>query len=376
MLTNSQKEHLTYTAIGQVVTIIALSVWWYSYILPWLATITKAEAAANSSIEKFQKTESYWLAFDPITEIIKPRTEYAELLKIMYSDPDGTRTAIAKGDKAIKYMEWLKIAISESSKDKEILSQQKQILNSIIPTLSPISGNIEEDNIDLKWYIKFVEWKILKQFNFESNIALWLDSIVWWKNTDGVPENIGSIELQITFKWTNNDIIKFVDYINNSWNPKLLTDAGTDQKNKLSLDKIPAVMSNPLIVITSFSLENAITAINGDEENSWRATIKLYVRWISKDDVSYLRENIKVREEDLSKKLTDSISECKNKWALCGDTGRRLDKFSRKLQEYKIWTSTIETMPSGGTNGISALAQKAKVLKSLENELIEITTEK
>lgn len=377
MLTNSQKEHLTYTAIGQVVTIIALSVWWYSYILPWLDKISVATAGANTSIEKFQKTESDWLGFDQITEIIKPpRTEYAELLKIMYSDSEGTRTAIAKGDKALKYMEWLKIAISDSSKDKEILSQQKQILNSIIPTLSPISGNIEEDNIDLKWYIKFVEWKILKQFNFESNIALWLDSIVWWKNSDGIPENIGSIELQISFKWTNNDIIKFVDYINNSGNPKLLTEAGTDEKGKLSLNKIPAVMSNPLIVITSFSLENAITWINGDEENSGRATIKLYVRWISKDDVSYLRENIKVREEDLSKKLTNSISECKSKLSLCGDTWKRLDKFSRKLQEYKLWTSSMEAAPSTGANGISALAQKAKVLKSLENELVEITSEK
>ncbi len=376
MLTNSQKEHLTYTAIGQVVTIIALSVWWYSYILPWIDKITAAEKTANASIEKFQKTESDWLGFDQITEIIKPRTEYAELSKIMYSDPDGTRAAIAKGDQTVKYMEWLKKAIAESSKDKEILSQQKQILNSIIPTLSPISWNIEEENIDLKGYIKFVEWKILKQFNFESNIALGLDSIVWWKNTDGVPENIGSIELQITFKWTNNDIIKFVDYINNSWNPELLTDSGTNQKNKLSLDKIPAVMSNPLIVITSFSLENAITGINGDDENAGRATIKLYVRWISKDDINYLRENIKVREEDLSKKLTDSMSECKNKWALCGDTWKRLDKFSRKFQEYKLWTNSMESIPSAGSNGITALAQKAKVLKSLENELVEITSEK
>ncbi len=376
MLTNSQKEHLTYTAIGQVVTIIALSVWWYSYILPWIDKITAAEKTANASIEKFQKTESDWLGFDQITEIIKPRTEYAELSKIMYSDPDGTRAAIAKGDQTVKYMEWLKKAIAESSKDKEILSQQKQILNSIIPTLSPISWNIEEENIDLKGYIKFVEWKILKQFNFESNIALGLDSIVWWRNTDGVPENIGSIELQITFKWTNNDIIKFVDYINNSWNPELLTDSGTNQKNKLSLDKIPAVMSNPLIVITSFSLENAITGINGDDENAGRATIKLYVRWISKDDINYLRENIKVREEDLSKKLTDSMSECKNKWALCGDTWKRLDKFSRKFQEYKLWTNSMESIPSAGSNGITALAQKAKVLKSLENELVEITSEK
>jgi len=47
-------------------------------------------------------------------------------------------------------MDWLKKTILNSSADRDLLSQQKEILNSIIPTLSPISGNIEEENIDLK----------------------------------------------------------------------------------------------------------------------------------------------------------------------------------------------------------------------------------
>ena len=376
MLTNSQKEHLTYTAIGQVVIIVVVSLWGYTYILPWLDKIDTAGATANSSIEKYQHTESDGLGFDQITELIRPKTEYAELLKIMNTDLEGTRAAIAKGDKNLKYMEWLKIAIADSSKDKEILSQQKQILNSIIPTLSPISWNIEEESLDLKGYIKFVEWKILKQFNFESNITLGLDSIVWWTSADGVPENIGSIELQIGFKWTNDDIIKFVDYVNNSWNPELLTEVGSGQNSKLAADQVPAIMSNPLIVITSFSLESAITSDNREDQNSWRATIRLYVRGISKDDASYLRENIRVREEELSKKIVESISECKNKWPLCGDTSKRLETFARKFQEYKIGTSATESTPAGGINGISALAQKARVLKSLEIELVAIITEK
>lgn len=376
MLTNSQKEHLTYTAIWQIAALIALFIWGYSYILPGIDTIDLALVWANTSIEKYSTTETSWLSYDEIVSLAGSHPEYAELLKIMKSDIDGTRAAITKWVPSLKYIDWLKVAINNSTTDRDILSQQKQILNSIIPTLSPISGNIEEESIDLKWYIRFIESKIFKQFKFDGNMALGLDAVVPWTSADGVPENIGSIELQVSFKWTNKDIIDFIDFINTTGNPELLMNIGTGQNEKLPVDKVPTIMSNPLIIATSFSLENSIDAKKPDDANTWRATIRLYVRWIGKDDITYLRENIRIRDEDLWKKIAASIEGCKNKWALCGDTGKRLSDFSRKYQEYKLSTSSSIVVANASTGQITSLAQKAKVLKTLEAEYLEIITER
>lgn len=377
MLTNSQKEHLTYTLIGQVITFIVLWIWSYSYIFPGLWKIDIAVAWANTSVEKYGKTDESWLSFEDITSIIKQRTEYAELLKIMNSDLDNSRNAIVKPAWQEKYWDWLKSAIRDSSKDKAILSQQKKILNSIIPTLSPISGNIEEENIDLKWYIRFIETTILKRFNIDSTMILSLQDAHPWNSTDGIPENIGSFEIQLSFKAKNKDITSFVHFINESGNPYLLTDSGITMNTLLPTEKIPGLMSNPLITLTSFNLESALDPSKSDDDNAGRASLRIYIRWISKDDISYLKENVRNREQELWNNLAKAIVECKGKWPLCWETAKRLAVFFRKYQEYKIWSSYSDSWGAlGGNNQISIIAQKAKVLKSLEWEFIEIVSEK
>jgi hypothetical protein len=45
----------------------------------------------------------------------------------------------------------------KSGDDKNKLIQAKQKLNSILPTLSPISNNFDEENITLKEYVKYIE---------------------------------------------------------------------------------------------------------------------------------------------------------------------------------------------------------------------------
>lgn len=86
MLTNSQKEHLTYTAIGQVVTLIALGIWGMTYVIPGFSKIDTALSDANAAVESYTNTETNGLTFDEMVSLIGSRTEYGELLKIMNSD--------------------------------------------------------------------------------------------------------------------------------------------------------------------------------------------------------------------------------------------------------------------------------------------------
>lgn len=94
-----------------------------------------------------------------------------ELVKIIQAAPKETESAIRKvgsGD----YIVWLRSAIGNSEEDRRKLIQAKQKLNSILPTLSPIGSSIDEENITLKEYIRFIEGSILKAFDISSNIPL------------------------------------------------------------------------------------------------------------------------------------------------------------------------------------------------------------
>lgn len=86
MLTTAQKEHLTYTAVGQTLTLFVMCLIGYLYILPGIDTINTAVSTANTSIETYKKTEKDGLSFSELMGTIGARTEYAELKKIISAD--------------------------------------------------------------------------------------------------------------------------------------------------------------------------------------------------------------------------------------------------------------------------------------------------
>jgi hypothetical protein len=49
----------------------------------------------------------------------------------------------------------------------------------------------------------------------------------------------------------------------------------------------------------AFSLQDPLDLKNPDKINNWRVTIRFYVRGSSMDDVTYLRENLKTRKDEL-----------------------------------------------------------------------------
>lgn len=305
------------------------------------------------------------MSITELEEVLGKKPERAELIKIIKADPDGTKKAITKdGDGS--YATWLDKSIINTEEDKKILDQEKKKLNSIIPTLSPISGNIAEKNLTLKDYIKFIETSIFKRFNFESNMVLGLQGITFGNKELGMPESIGTFLFQIDFKGKNSDIANFIDYINKSGDPSLLTNTG-----KLREDQIPDMMSNPLLTIQNFSLQNSIDPNKPNDQNSGRATIRFYVRGVSKDDITYLKENIRSRNEALGKLVSESVTTCKQNGSLC-TYSKDLNAFQEKYNQFNLANTNARYSNSQGVDEIYVLDQKITTLKNLEDELKSI----
>lgn len=368
MLSNSQKEHLTYTAIWQIFTLIVLWIFSYQYILPGIESLSSQKTRAQSAVNSYNSTLTNGIEYANVAKLLEGKSERAELIKVIQSDPKAAEEIIKKPIGVEKnYLDWLKWEIGSSEKEKEILKLEKAKLNSIIPTMSPLSNNIEEDNLTLRLYVRFIESSMLKRFNFDTNIVIGMQWISFGSRGTGIPENVGMFDFRLDFKWTNANIIKFIDYINTAGKPDILSYTGTTLAN----DKSLAVLSNPLITMESFSLQEKLDKNNPNKENTGRASLKFYVRWVSKDDLTYLKENLKTRQAKLVANIDDNVKQCEKDTILCASYNKKLLMFQVKYREYERSFNAIK-IPLTWSDEIYALSQSINTLKSLEKELESI----
>lgn len=157
-----------------------------------------------------------------------------------------------------------------------------------------------------------------------------------------MPANVGMFEFRLDFDGNNGDIIDFIKYINKSGDPKILVDEGTGSTNLLT-EKAPPIMDNPLITVSSFSIQNALDPNNRTGQNSGRISINFYMRGGSKDDISYLKENIKARRTTLERNIANALKECKNNTILCANYTKRLDAFAQKYTEFSRSADAVQS---------------------------------
>ncbi len=362
MISTSQREHLTYTLIWQVLTLFAVGIIFWQYIIPWFMETNAMLKRAEEAIGNYQEAQSKGYSYEKIAGILTEMGNKEELIKIMQATPNETRGALQK-EWQWEYVSWLRNAINASEEDKKKLIQAKKKINSILPTLSPISANIDEDNINLKQYIKFIEWNVINKFNLWSNISLGIQALTFWIPGSKMPNNIGTFDLRLDFKTSNEKIQGFINFVKESWNTDILTKSGI-----LTEDQIPNIMSNPLITMEAFSLQDSLDIKNNPQkENTWRATIRFYLRGGSKDDVNYLRESLKARKDDLGKRIENAVKECRNNDVLCSQLARLTD-FQKKFTEFIRWVWGEWKKNGIWINDIYNLSQQVTSLRALETE--------
>ncbi len=358
MISTSQKEHLTYTLILQVAILLWLAIVTWSYIVPGISKIGVSQAAAEESISLYNKTREDGMTFEDLGKKLTTMKWKEELLKIIKSAPTDTRTVIKKNVKW-EYTGWLNSVIANSDEDKKKLSQAKQKINSILPTMSPISNSVDEEYITLKQYIRFIESEFLSTFDIQSNIVLGIQGVNYKAGS-----NVGTFDLRLDFKASNANIQKLITYVNESGNPEILNFSGV-----LTEDKIPAILSNPLMTIETLSLENVLDSNRPDAINNGRATIRFYVRGSSKDDVTFLKGAILSRQETLTTEIKTAKEECAKQGQLCTEWAK-LQAFENKFNEF---TRSLTQTKGVETADMTILGQTATSLRTLDDEFRTIT---
>ncbi len=234
--------------------------------------------------------------------------------------------------------------------------------------MSPISGSIDEENITLKEYILFIEREILKRFELDSNMSLGIQGLTYGNAWNGIPTGIGTFDLVLNFKSSNERVKELIDFVNLSGNTEILTQSGI-----LDSQDIPEIMSNPLITMEAFSLQDPLDLKNPDKINNWRVTIRFYVRGSSMDDVTYLRENLKTRKDELLANINSAVSGCQQNEVLCSQL-EALQEFQKKYNEFLRGVSETDTW-GGSINDIYSLSQQVNALRTFETEFESFNTQ-
>ena len=367
MSVKNQREQLMHTAVGQVTTIIFVALWTWFYSIPLYSSLSASVLSTNVAIENYKNTVNDGISFSNITTLLKARGQ-EELLGVIQFAPTEAQNVIKKVGSG-PYLAWLRTSIesNEATTEKTKIETKKARLNSILPTLSPLSNSISEDTVSMKKYISFVEENIIKKYSLDSVASLSLQNITYgkkgwpaWSMTDV----IGSFDNDISFKTTNNNIFKMINYINQLGHPELLTDTGA-----MSDDWIPAIMSNPLAMIDSLSLESSLDMTKLNEKNSGRMTLRFYVRGSSATDIAYLKTAIATRNTALGKKIELKLTNC-TKDTTCSNAWK-LQILFKKYNEYNTSNNNTKVNPQW-TELMYSLSAELDSIIAFEEELKNI----
>lgn len=113
-------------------------------------------------------------------------------------------------------MTWLKENSISNENDIQKFSDGQAKINSIIPTISPISHNRNTESITLREYITFIEKEILAKYNIESLSPLGIESVKYDEQDGSLKNPVGEMKVDINFKTANRNIIELLDFLHKS----------------------------------------------------------------------------------------------------------------------------------------------------------------
>ncbi len=332
--TTAVKERLTYALIGQIFIITLSSLALIFYIVPkWKEINTKVEET-NASIANYETTKKNGLPTKKIKSIIVKDQTKKELFSLIQKNEKAVAKVIKKGKTQKSYIDWINDSLNNSNEDRKKIQIIKAKMNSIVPTLSPITSTIEETQVSLKNYVDFIENKLLTNFKIKSTSPLSIDKITYAKDTAKSPMgNIGYLDFNLQFEGNNEHIYKFLDYIHTLGNTEILTQTGVTFD---TIDQVPAVMTNPLVTIESLTLNDEIDIdTKKDKLNAGVIILRFYVRGSAPSDANFLAKKVESKKKELSEALEKAKKVCEKQKEQCEKSKKtRLKEFETKYNEF------------------------------------------
>ena len=303
-----KNTQIKYGLVLQIVSIIALSLFLFMYILPRYTTIGERVDATNALIWEYQSLKEKGIAYGSLVTVWN-RTNKTELVRLTQNYAEDVKKAIVK-PATIKgeYIKWINSEIEKA--DATEIKKKFAFMNSIIPTLHKNELFWEEEEpITLSALISYVEGNILWKFGITSTSPIGIQNITFVSADDpdmkanSTTGTIGYFDILFAIEARNSDIQDMIAFIEKSWQN---TEPSPSDPNT----PLPWVMSNALITIETLSLNSVITSQNQGEMNELQMTLRFYVRGASQKDIVAVKDRILSDIKKLSTALKTLQEKC------------------------------------------------------------------
>lgn len=235
--TQTIREQLTYKAILQITFILIAVLLTVFYTQPKLAEVNDKVAQANITLENYKKLNENGIEFNILKNKIKSIGGYESLIALIDENIEEVNNQpkdisedkkipevknIIKKEGNDPYLTWLTSVSNSTTEEKDKIKTEKEKINTILPTLSPITDNNSEESITLRNYIAYVEQNILKKYNILSFSPLGITGINYNENQKDSKNPIGSFQLELNFNTSSDNVVKLIEHIKTSGKPDIL----------------------------------------------------------------------------------------------------------------------------------------------------------
>lgn len=302
--TTSREEQLKYTVGLQVGLSLLAIIATVLYTMPKMEEISAQTEITNQKISEYNSLQNTGIPYNSLQSSIRKVGNNTELSEIVSNNGESIKTLLVKTDVSKKYSDWLAAEMNSSEDAKIRLANDEAKINSIIPTMSPLSNNQTGMSVTLRDYVTFLEKNILKEYNIVSLSPVGIDGVKYQENKEsGLSSPIGQFSADISLKSTNDNIRKLLNYIHSLGEISIL-------ENDEIVANPPAIMSNPLVTVESLSLKNALDSDNPNAINEGRLVVNFYVRGSSNTDRDYLIEGFNKKRNALAAEIDAAVLEC------------------------------------------------------------------
>lgn len=278
-----RKERLTRSMVlnGFVVTIsLVLGL---TFILPQYEEIELQVNQANALISNIGKLRTEGMTAVEFTSALSAIGGKAAKNPI-FSDKEKITEAMAKDPKYTgNYYEWLNQEVGKESLSRydDIIAAKREIIGNVIPTFTEsLPGgdlDFDKDRITMASFIKHIEENLFKQFKVNTFGQLGIDKVSF-DNSKSSIVNIGTFKVDFQVEGQNSQLIKLIDYIQNSGkvkveNGKLVALYPTSKNKK---DPSLSDLNNLLITIENLEAENAFD--DPEAKNRMNLSLSFYVK--------------------------------------------------------------------------------------------------
>lgn len=330
----------------------------YFWILPKYSEMDNMIATANSTYNALRKMETEGLTYN---EIKWMRESLPNITESILKDQKKVEAAIKKTWSEKNYLEWINLESTKQQEYSKKRERNNKIIGNIIPVLYNDNDPTVTEKITLGTFIQYVEEKILNEYNIENYNPLWLENIsfkeddtlsdVPWKKS--INSTIGSFTLDIELKWKNSDILKMINFIQNSW---IVSNNSGELDWNISDSSINqncpscSALSNLLITIDNLELKDIPE--KNEKENSWKITLRFYVRSLWFEQFKIVQSKILERingwgdKQWLDKKLQKYSNLCNNTLTdpICTniETVRHIEIIKKIYRDYSVIKKNVD----------------------------------